>query len=671
MGDKDDEMMERGSGIHLASPDAEASTERNSLQSEHYRLIFNSSALGIISTDLEGKFLDANPAFCRMLGYSLDELLQLNIAAITHPDDLPGNMKVRQEVLSGREGSEIFEKRYLHKSGASIWARLVGSPLYDGRGAMTGLFAMVENIHQRKLATEELARMQAEIAASEERLRYITRASLDFFWDWDLVSNTIWWGDNLHARFGFTRTMMGADERFWLRRAHRDDRQKMIRAYQSVLRGDTDSWHLTIRVKKLDGNFATVEERAFAIRDASGRVLRIVCGITDISARLELEERLQQSQRLESLGQLTGGVAHDFNNLLTVMLGNAELLSNSLESQPDLRDLANAIVRSALQGADLTHRLLAFSRRQALEPRNVNLNHLLDNMGRILVRTLGEDIDFQRFPAANLWLCEVDPNQLEAAILNLCLNARDAMPTGGKLVIETSNAVLDTDYTDRHFDLDPGEYVCLAVSDSGIGIPPENLERVLEPFFTTKSKDKGTGLGLSMAFGFAKQSRGHLTLYSEAGEGTTVKLYLPRSNPGASEDVPQANRPAANSDFGETILLVEDDDLVRRYAETQLRSLGYRVHAAANGPQALSLLVQHDDIKLLFTDVVMSGGMGGGQLAEAACARRPGLKVLFTSGYTENSILHNGRLDPGVHLLGKPYQRHELAAKLREVLDSL
>jgi PAS domain S-box-containing protein len=647
---------------------AGATGRQTILHPEYYRLIFDTSHLGILTTDPAGNFLDANPAFCRMLGFTLDEMLHKNISTLTHPDDISDNLRVRAEVMAGREGSEIFEKRYLHKSGASVWARLVGSPIRDEQGKVVALFAMVENINERKLSETELRRMQGEIVASEQRLRYITRASLDLIWDWDLVSRAIWWGEGLQTLFGFDMTMMGNDEKFWLSRAHPDDAHQMRRAYREVIKGHKEGWNITFRVCKLNGEYLPVEERAFALRDAEGKVLRIVGGVTDISARQQLEEQLRQAQRLESIGQLTGGVAHDFNNLLTVMLGNAELLAARLHAEPDLLELADAIVRAALQGSDLTHRLLAFARRQALEPKNVSLNHLVENMSKILRRTLGEDISLKLYPADGLWLCEVDPNQMEAAILNLCINARDAMPDGGELLIETANVHLDESYANRQFDLQSGDYACISISDSGSGIAPENLEHVLEPFFTTKPKGKGTGLGLSTIFGFIKQSRGHMNLYSELQQGTTVKLYLPRSEAAAVEHERQRVRAVVISGR-ETILLVEDDELVRQYAETQLQSLGYRVLSAANGKDALALINAHPEIDLLFTDVVMPGGMGGRQLAETARSLRPDLKVLYTSGYTENSIVHNGRLDPGVQLLGKPYQRHELAGKLRTVLD--
>ncbi len=388
----------------------------------------------------------------------------------------------------------------------------------------------------------------------------------------------------------------------------------------------------------------------------------------DNSAAHEMEARLRQSQRLESVGQLTGGVAHDFNNLLTVILGNAELLHEQLTGNAKLAPLAEMVVSAGERGAQLTQRLLAFARRQALDPKAVDINQLVAEMDPLLRRSLGGHIEIELIRGAGLWPALVDPAQLDNALLNLCLNARDAMPDGGRLTIETGHAHLSADYAEQNADVRPGQYVMLAVSDTGTGIDPEHLRRVFEPFFTTKAKGKGTGLGLAMIYGFVKQTGGHVSVYSEPGVGTTFRLYLPR----APEAVTAAGRRAsgAPAEGGtETILLVEDDALVRRYAHDLLEGLGYRVVEAHGGVQALDVLRTGQPIDLMFTDVVMPG-MSGRHLADHAIVLRPGLKVLFTSGYTENAIVHHGRLDPGVQLLSKPYRREDLARRIREMLGT-
>ncbi len=381
----------------------------------------------------------------------------------------------------------------------------------------------------------------------------------------------------------------------------------------------------------------------------------------------DLDARLQHSQRMESIGQLTGGIAHDFNNLLTVVSGNAELLLEDETAPAAQRPLVQMIAAAAQRGAALTQRLLAFARKQALNPRPVDLNRLLAGLVPMLRRTLGESIQIELTLADGLWPALVDLGQLENAVLNLCQNARDAMPEGGPLRLVTTHLHLDGAAASQR-DLLPGDYVVLTVADAGQGIAPEHLQRVIDPFFTTKPKDKGTGLGLSMVYGFVKQSAGHLAIDSAPGQGTRVTLCLPRAGAMAAGAVQvEAATDGAAGGGTEIILLVEDDDAVRQVALTALQSFGYTVIAAANGPAALALLAQRPDVDLLFTDVVMPG-MNGRALADAARQIRPGLRVLYTSGYTEDAIVHHGRLDTDALLLGKPYRRSELDSAIRKAL---
>jgi len=381
---------------------------------------------------------------------------------------------------------------------------------------------------------------------------------------------------------------------------------------------------------------------------------------------VDLGQKLRQSQKMEAVGQLTGGVAHDFNNLLTVILGNAELLIEKLCGQPRLTRSAEIVLEAAERGAALTKSLLAFARRQTLEPRPVDVNRQILGMQDLLARTLGEHIECRFALGRDVWLAMVDPVQLETAILNLALNARDAMPAGGRLTLETADAHLDEAYAAQSQDVRPGHYVMIAVADSGTGMAPDVVAQAFEPFFTTKEVGKGTGLGLSMVYGFVKQSGGHIRLYSEPGHGTIAKLYLPRSDSAVPEPAPAGLVAAPGR--GETILAVEDDDMVRAHVENELKELGYRVLTARDGTAALAILRGTAEIDLLFSDVVMPGGLSGPQLAAEARQLRPGLKVLYTSGYTENTVIHHGRLDPGIQLLNKPYRRQDLAAKLRAVL---
>jgi PAS domain S-box-containing protein len=448
-----------------------------------------------------------------------------------------------------------------------------------------------------------------------------------------------------------------------------DDPVACNRALEEVMR--LGAWNGQVGQRRKDGSRLVVEGDWTLVRNADGTPRAILAVNTDITARLELEGRLRQAQRLEAIGQLTGGVAHDFNNLLTVILGNAELLADALDRTPaeaELAEMARTTMAAAERGAALTGRLLAFSRRQALDPKVVDLRLLLDGLLLMLRRTLGEHVETSIVHGQALWPALIDPPQLENAVLNLCINARDAMPAGGRLMIETANVALDAAYASREQEVTPGDYVMVAVSDTGTGMTPEVVARAVEPFFTTKDIGQGSGLGLSMVFGFIKQSGGHLKIYSEPGHGTTVKLYVPRATRAGGDARRQADADMPRG-AAERLLVVEDDRLVRNHVAAQLRELGYHVTVAAHAAEALDVLAGPAAFDLLFTDVVMPGGLLGPALAEQARRLRPGLRVLFTSGYTENGIVHHGRVDPGVLLLTKPYRRRELAEKVRLALE--
>jgi PAS domain S-box-containing protein len=405
-------------------------------------------------------------------------------------------------------------------------------------------------------------------------------------------------------------------------------------------------------------------------QDTGGRIGGIVIFSEDITERKRTEAQFRQAQKMEAIGQLTGGIAHDFNNLLTIILGNSEILADELKEDPQRRELAETVITAAERGASLTQLMLAFARRQPLEPQTFALNELVTQIGVLLQRTIGENIEIKLELTEPLWNVTTDPRQMETALLNLVLNARDAMPQGGRLTIETSNANLSEEYAAHNIGINPGRYVVLVLSDTGSGIPPEFLEQVFEPFFTTKEVGKGTGLGLSMVYGFVKQSGGNVKIYSEVGHGTTIRIYLPRAEVEAQPKIPAMRSSEPIVAGVESILVVEDDPDVRTFAVQQLRRMGYTVSEAADGPSALRKIAESGSIDLLFTDVIMPGGMTGRQLSDRVKETHPEIKVLFTSGYTENSIVHHGRLDPGVQLLQKPYRLDQLARKVREVLDS-
>jgi len=405
----------------------------------------------------------------------------------------------------------------------------------------------------------------------------------------------------------------------------------------------------------LSGAWLELEQRYFFI----GR---------DMTERIALEQQLRQSQKLDAIGHLTGGVAHDFNNILTAITGSIEILTDAVAHSPQLAAIARLIDDAAWRGADLIQQMLAFARKQPLQPQSTDVNLLVLDTAKLLRPTLGESVEIKMTLEEDTWPAMIDPSQLGTALINLAVNARDAMPGGGKLILETGNVMLDASFATIHAEeVRPGPYVMIAVTDTGVGIPADIRDSVFEPFFTTKEVGQGTGLGLSMVYGFVKQSGGHIKIDSEEGHGTTFKLYLPRS----SESVVPIERPVAAAEGGEeTILVVEDDALVRQYVVAQLESLRYAVLAAASAREALDMIAAGRAFDLLFTDVILGSGFNGPALADEILRLRPGVKVLYTSGYTKDALATNGRIDPGVALIHKPYRKIELARKIRAVLGT-
>lgn len=430
-----------------------------------------------------------------------------------------------------------------------------------------------------------------------------------------------------------------------------------------------------VRLRK-DGSRFRAHAIVNALYDRSGNVIGFAKITRDITARVEAEKNLRltqdqlaQAQKMESLGQLTGGMAHDFNNELAIIISALQLAERAIERDnfDRVRQFIASAIESAQHAGELVRRLLAFSRQQPLAPKPLAVNALVSNMSEILRRTLGEQIQIQTILAGGLWNIKADQNQLENALINLATNARDAMPHGGKLTIETSNAHLDDHYAADHVNVPAGQYVLLAVSDSGLGMTDAQIGRAFEPFFTTKAVGQGTGLGLAQVYGFLKQSGGHARIYSEAGHGTTVKLYFPRYVGTLAAEPARSPEVVPLGTYGETILVVEDQPRVRQLTAQGLRELGYTVLEADSASAALAILEREDAVSLLFTDVVMPN-MDGRKLADEALRLRPSLKVLFTTGFTRNAIIHSGTIDPDTHFIAKPFKLEELALKVREAL---
>jgi PAS domain S-box-containing protein len=457
--------------------------------------------------------------------------------------------------------------------------------------------------------------------------------------------------------------VIGRKPALW--RSDRTSEREYAELWQTILAGH--DWRGEFENSCKDGSLLSVSATISPIKDQSGRITHFIGIQEDITQRRALEDQLRQAQKMEAVGQLTGGLAHDFNNLLTVSIGNLDLLQEEFEANPRAREMLRLALGASLRGAELTRQLLAFSRRQSLEPKVFDLNGLVAGTTDLLRRTLGEQIEIELTLADGLQPALADPAQVESALVNVAINARDAMPNGGRLTIETAKKRLDARYAAQNVEVAVGDYVMLAVSDTGTGIPPEILDKVFEPFFT--SKEKGTGLGLSMVYGFAKQSGGHVKISSEVGHGTTVRLYLPQAGSDATSSSADPVEAVDDRPCGATVLVVEDDADVRNVAVSQLTALGYRVVEAADGKAALKLLGEGRSVDLLFTDVMMPGGMSGPDLAREARMHRPALKVLFTSGYAEAALGNGARVGEIGGLISKPYRKEDLGRKVREALS--
>jgi PAS domain S-box-containing protein len=563
---------------------------------------------------------------------------------------------------------------------AILLARSLTGPLVQMTAAVEGfgrgapLPALPKSGDEIGVLAHAFARMASDVREKTEALtreveerRSITDTALDAFIQADQTGTVIEWNPQAAATFGWSReeAIGQSISSLIVPPASRTRYLRAMTRYLRTRKSPVLGKHLQMAALQRDGRKITVEATITAVLRPDGFVFNAF--LRDVTDRIAAEGQLRQSQKMDAVGQLTGGVAHDFNNILTVITGTIEILEEGVADRPDLATIAKMIDEAATRGAELTRQLLAFARRQPLDPRETDVNKLLIETAWLLKPTLGEHIEIESMLENDAWSALVDPSQLSAAIVNLAVNARDAMPNGGKLTLETGNVMLDEAYAAGNSEVTPGAYVMIAVSDTGTGIAADIRERVFEPFFTTKEVGRGTGLGLSMVYGFARQTGGHVKIYSEEGHGTAVKLYLPRTTRQAARAAEPVRAPLIPRG-DETILVVEDDALVRGYVIAQLESLGYTTLAAPDGAAALALVDKGVAFDLLFTDVIMPGGMNGRQLADAIRKRRPSLNVLYTSGYTENAIVHHGRLDPGVALLNKPYRKTDLARKIRDAL---
>ena len=611
----------------------------------------------IVIHDEPGKVLHWTTGCQRLYGWSGEEAL----GAIVHEllktrYPLPRDEIIGQVRNSGSWQGEIEQHR---KDGspvsvASLW---VAQPTADGR---------IPSVLQINSDITELKRAQAELTAREAHLRSILDTVPEAMIVIDKAGIVTSFSAAAAQLFGYDAAeVIGRNVKMLMPAPYREEHDGYIRRYLETGEARIIGYGRVVKGRTKDGAVFPLE---LAVGEARANGQRIFTGfIRDLTARQKMEAELRQSQKMEAVGQLTGGVAHDFNNLLTVIAGNLEMLEASLNDERQ-REMLREAQDAVQDGAKLTSQLLAFGRRQPLNPKPTDIGPLVFNFAELLRRALGESIELSIVTTGSAHLAVVDAPQLQNALLNLAINARDAMPNGGRLTIEISHVRLDADYAQAYAEVRTGRYVLVAVTDSGEGMSEQVRERAFEPFFTTKPTGAGTGLGLSMVYGFVKQSGGHIQLYSELGRGTTVRLFLPLADAvqGAAEPMRGKADQDAMPGGSETILLVEDDPRLRRVASRRLRSLGYQVIEAENGANALALLATHREIAMIFTDFVMPGGMNGNQLAEAALAAKPGIKILFTSGYAEPAAARR-RLRAGAWLK-KPYTAIELAKKIRDVL---
>jgi PAS domain S-box-containing protein len=641
-------------GISMVARDiTEANKTRLVLrqQTEELRRIFETSQDLIMVMDARGFLVQISPSCNTILGYRPEEMIGRSGAEFIHPDHLESS---REEMRAARGGKlpKISDTRCIHKDGSEVWLSWLGtwSP------PVKRFFFVGRDMSESR-------QVQETLRESEQLARGIIDTALDAFVQVDAQGIIRDWNPQAENFLGWRRHEALGENAFELMGRPGGPLKAALQSFMLSPDHVVRQPRRELQVRRRDGAEITVELSIAALKTRDGFVFNAF--IRDLTERVAAEERIRQAEKMEAMGQLTGGIAHDFNNILTVITGTIEILADAVEGEPQLAAITRMIDEAASRGADLTQQLLAFARKQPLEPKETDVNTLIIDTAKLLQRTLGEHIEVESVFQDELCLAIVDPNQLATAILNLALNARDAMPDGGKLILETRLVMLDEGYAKVHNDVRPGSYAMIAVSDTGTGIPAAILDKVFDPFFTSKGPGKGTGLGLSMVYGFVKQSAGHIMIYSEEGHGTTIRMYLPP----ATGMLQRAEATLAPTVEGgdETILVVEDDKLVRDYVLTQLHSLGYVTLDAANATEALAIVHAGHAFDLLFTDVIMPG-MNGRQLADEILQIRPELRVLFTSGYTENAIIHHGRLDEGVLLLAKPYRKSDMAIMVRKAL---
>ncbi|MFO7914059.1 MAG: PAS domain S-box protein [Desulfotignum sp.] len=637
---------------------------------EKYRRLFDNAVEGVFQTTPDGGFLSANPSLARILGYnSASELIE-------HLQDIgkqhylnPEDRKAFQRIMETDGATSDFEVQLRKRDGSRIWASIKARAARDEAGGMHHFEGLLEDITERK-------HVEKALRESEERYRTILDEMSEGYHEVDLAGNFTFFNEAFLNLFGYSRDeMLGTNYSCYA--ADEAIAKKIYRIYNKTYRTGIPIQNCEWDILRKDGERRTLEFYASLVRDSKGIPTGFRGIVRDITQnkqaeaeREKLQTQLNQAQKMESVGRLAGGVAHDFNNMLGVILGHAELALQKARNKKDPCSNLEKIQTAARRSADLTKQLLAFARKQIIEPKLLDLNYTVENMLSMLRRLIGEDIDLSWVPARKLWPVKMDPTQVDQILANLCVNARDAIAGVGKLTIETGMKTFDPAYCAYHPGFIPGDFVMLAVSDNGCGMDQEIQENLFEPFFTTKDIGKGTGLGLATVYGIVKQNNGFINVYSEPGQGSTFKIYLPRQHSSAEETASAAHSERSIPTGNETILLVEDEPEILEMTGTMLEEKGYSVLSAASPTTAIQIArARTDRIHLLITDVIMPE-MNGRDLAEKVRNLYPEIELLFMSGYTANVIVHQGMLNDGVAFLQKPFSITELAEKVREVLDT-
>lgn len=642
-----------------------------------YEKMLSVLPVALHAMDGSGRLTAANRSWCEALGYHLHEILGKAFSEFLPAESrshLVKNIYPKYLVTGACRSEEIL----LTRKDGSLATVLLSMTAYRGdKGRLEKSVCMLEDISEKKIAAlatnRSDQRFRAAFAASVHAMAVISPTGQIEFAN-EAFADFLGRKDISTATYGFDELL------------HRDDRGQFLNGLRQLLSGEAKYYQLELRFVAPENKVVHGATSVALVKNEKGGTEQLIIQIVDVTERKQVNDRLQRAQKMEAVGALTGGLAHDFNNLLTIIMGNLQLLEGKITADEKSQKRLNEAADAARKGSDLTRQLLAFARKQELEPRDTSINELVRGMESLVARTIGENMELHVDTMTGDPRSLIDPSQLESAILNLAINARDAMPDGGKLTIETQPAYLDRYYAEKNPDVVPGHYVMVAVSDSGTGMTAELLEKVFQPFFTTKAAGKGSGLGLSMVYGFIKQSGGHISVYSEVGHGTSVKMYLPRRMRPGEVDTPAgtvtAERPATTTVVDDApaappvevrrpkILVVEDQEAVRAVACGFLEDFGYEIVEAGDGFEALSRLQEHDDVDLMFSDVVMPGGMNGFDLAQAAQSMKPELKIVHTSGYPKGAMVHQDepRFREGFIIM-KPYRREDLQKIIRDALE--